>query len=166
MEDSSSENVPPKVPLVDLLIETFPDSVAAVEDAANWPCVQVKPEALEQVARFLKESPELAFDYLTCISGVDYPERSSRFELVYHLVSLKHRHILQLKVQIGENDIAPSLSSLWKGADWNEREIFDLFGIPFSNHPDLRRILLPEQWKGYPFRKDYILAEEDKFPGD
>jgi NADH-quinone oxidoreductase subunit C len=153
-------------PIVDLLIKTFPDSVSAIEEPANWPSARVKLEAFEEVAGFLKREPTLDFDYLTCISGIDYPERSPRFDLVYHFVSLKYKHVLELKVGVGEKDIAPSLTALWKSADWNEREAFDLLGIQFSGHPDLRRILLPEQWKGHPLRKDYVLAEEDKFPGD
>lgn len=153
-------------PIVDLLIKTFPDSVSAIEELANWPSARVKLEAFEEVARFLKKEPALDFDYLTCISGVDYPERSPRFDLVYHFVSLKYKHVLELKVGVGEKDAAPSLTALWRSADWNEREAFDLLGIQFSGHPDLRRILLPDQWKGHPLRKDYVIAEEDKFPGD
>jgi NADH-quinone oxidoreductase subunit C len=153
-------------PVVDLLIKTFPDSVSAIEERANWPSARVKLEAFQKVAGFLKEEPALDFDYLTCISGVDYPERSPRFDLVYHFVSLKYKHVLELKVGVSEKDAAPSLTALWKSADWNEREVFDLLGIQFSGHPDLRRILLPDQWKGHPLRKDYVIAEEDKFPGD
>lgn len=153
-------------PIVDLLIKTFPDLVSAIEELANWPSARVKLEAFEEVARFLKKEPALDFDYLTCISGVDYPERSPRFDLVYHFVSLKYKHVLELKVGVGEKDIAPSLTALWRSADWNEREAFDLLGIQFSGHPNLRRILLPDQWKGHPLRKDYVIAEEDKFPGD
>ena len=153
-------------PVIILLIRKFPDSVSIVEEQANWPTARVKLEAFERVAAFLKDEPALDFDYLTCISGVDYPERSPRFDIVYHLVSLKHKHVLELKVGVGEKEAVPSLTALWKSADWNEREVFDLLGVQFSGHPDLRRILLPDQWKGHPLRKDYVLAEEDKFPGD
>jgi NADH-quinone oxidoreductase subunit C len=152
--------------VVDLLIKRFSDSVSVVEEKVNWPSVRVKLEALQNIATFLKQEPTLDFDYLTSISGVDYPERSPRFDLVYHFVSLKYKHVLAIKVGVGEKEVAPSLTPLWKSADWNEREIFDLLGIQFSGHPDLRRILLPDQWKGHPLRKDYVLAEEDKFPGD
>jgi len=166
VEDSSNGTVANRTPIIELLLERFPDSVSTAEEQINWPSIRVRLEALEQVSKFLKESPVLDFDYLTCISGMDYLERSPRFDLVYHLVSLSHKHILVLKVMVGENEIVPSVTSIWRSANWNEREIFDLFGIPFSGHPDLRRILLPEQWKGHPLRKDYALAEEDKFPGD
>jgi NADH-quinone oxidoreductase subunit C len=74
--------------------------------------------------------------------------------------------VLVLKVGVGEDEKVPSLVSVWKGADWHEREAYDLLGISFSGHPDLRRILLPDEWKGHPLRKDYVLAEEDKFAGD
>lgn len=153
-------------PVVGLLINKFPDSVSAIEEKVNWPSARVKLESFEQVAKFLREEPTLDFDYLTCISGVDYPERSPRFDLVYHFVSLKYKHVLELKVGVGEKEAAPSLTAIWRSADWNERETFDLLGIQFTGHPDLRRILLPDQWKGHPLRKDYVLADEDKFPGD
>ncbi|MCX5801716.1 MAG: NADH-quinone oxidoreductase subunit C [Candidatus Eisenbacteria bacterium] len=172
MGDSESENAGQKEdsvrpsPVVDLLLKKFPDSISVVEERTNWPSVRVKLEAFENVARFLRKEPGLGFDYLTCISGVDYPERAPRFDLVYHLVSLEHKHVLVLKVGVGEKDAAPSVAAVWKSANWHEREAFDLLGIQFSGHPDLRRILLPDQWKGHPFRKDYVLAEEDKFPGD
>jgi len=166
VEDSSGENAAKTDPIVGLLIGKFPDSVSTVEEKINWPAVRVKLGALKQVGRFLKETPDLAFDYLTCISGVDLKDRSPRFDLVYHLVSIKHKHTLVLKVAVGEDEKAPSVTCLWKGADWNEREVFDLLGVSFRDHPDLRRILMPDEWKGYPLRKDYVLAEEDKFPGD
>jgi NADH/F420H2 dehydrogenase subunit C len=166
VEDSSGENVAKASPITDLLIKTFPDAVSPVEEQINWPAARIKLDALQQVAAFLKETPDLAFDYLTCISGVDLEERSPRFDVVYHLVSLTHNHMLVLKVGVEEGQKIPSMTSIWKGADWNEREVFDLFGLSFIGHPDLRRILLPDEWKGHPLRKDYVIAEEDKFPGD
>lgn len=153
-------------PVIDLLIQRFPQAVSRVEEETNWPCVRVAIESLQEVAGFLRKEPALDFDYLTCISGVDYPERTPRFDVVYHFVSLTHKHTLQAKVAVAETGVVPSLTSIWKGADWNEREVYDLLGVNFSGHPDLRRILMPEQWKGHPLRKDYVLADEDKFPGD
>ncbi|UCF78816.1 MAG: NADH-quinone oxidoreductase subunit C [Candidatus Eiseniibacteriota bacterium] len=166
MGDSSEENAAGRSTIIDLLIKTFPDSASVVQERINWPAVRVKLAVLPEVARFLRESPDLAFDYLTCVSGIDLKDRSPRFDLVYHLVSLQHKHVLVLKVGVGEDEEVPSLVSVWKGADWHEREAYDLLGISFSGHPDLRRILLPDEWKGHPLRKDYVLAEEDKFAGD
>lgn len=166
LTDKTPRWTPLASPVVDLLKKRFPDSVTVAEERTNWPTVRVKIEALLEIFTFLKDDPALDFDYLTNMSGVDYPERSPRFDLVYHFVSLKLKHVLAVKVGVGDKEAAPSLTSLWKSANWNEREIFDLLGIQFSNHPDLRRILLPDQWKGHPLRKDYVLAEEDKFPGD
>ncbi|MFH0778649.1 MAG: NADH-quinone oxidoreductase subunit C [Candidatus Eisenbacteria bacterium] len=166
MEESSGKNRYRENPLITRLVKTFPGEVSEVEGQVNCPCVNVRLSALERVARFIKDDPALAFDYLTCISGVDYPERKPRFDVVYHFVSLKHKHVLEVKVGVAEDEAVPSLTSVWKSADWNERETFDLMGIVFNGHPDLRRILLPEEWKGHPLRKDYLLAEEDKYPGD
>jgi NADH-quinone oxidoreductase subunit C len=166
VEDSSGESAAKANPIIDTLFREFPGSVSAVEENINWPAVRVTLDSLPQVAKFLRHTPDLDFDYLTCISGVDLGERTPRFDLVYHLVSLKRKHVLVLKVGVGEDEKVPSMTGLWKGADWNEREAFDLLGISFSDHPDLRRILLPDEWKGHPLRKDYVLAEEDKFPGD
>ncbi len=157
---------PIQSPVIDGLIQRFPAAVSRVEEETNWPCVRVALPSFLEVAGHLRTEPALDFDYLTCISGVDYLERVPRFDLVYHFVSLKHKHTLQVKVGVTEADVVPSLTHMWKGADWNEREVFDLVGLNFSGHPDLRRILLPEQWKGFPLRKDYVLADEDKFPGD
>lgn len=166
MEESPGTTEARQSPEVDALLRKFPGAVSRVDEEVLWPCVRVELSSLLEVTKFLRDEPSLDFDYLTCVSGVDYPERSPRFDVVYHFVSLKHRSILQLKVGVAETDVVPSLAFAWQSADWNEREIFDLFGINFSGHPDLRRILLPEEWKGHPLRKDYVLADEDKFPGD
>ena len=157
---------PIQSPIIDALVRRFPAAVSRVVEETNWPCVRVALASLLEVAGFLRSEPSLDFDYLTCVSGVDYLERTPRFDLVYHFVSLRHKHVLQVKVGAAETDVVPSLTSTWKGADWNEREVFDLLGVNFSGHPNLRRILMPDEWKGHPLRKDYVLADEDKFPGD
>ncbi|MFH1407388.1 MAG: NADH-quinone oxidoreductase subunit C, partial [Candidatus Omnitrophota bacterium] len=102
----------------------------------------------------LKEDEKLRFDYLMCLSGVDYKEY---FEVVYHLYSMERGRRAAVKVKLSrEKPEVDSVSSLWKSANWHEREAFDLLGIRFNNHPDLRRILLPEDWgEGFPLRKDY-----------
>jgi NADH-quinone oxidoreductase subunit C len=97
-------------------------------------------------------------DFLSDLCGVDYPERKSRFEIVYNLCSLKHGHRIRIKALIPEdNPSIDSVVSIWSGANWHEREACDMFGIVFNGHPDLRRILMPEEWNGFPLRKNYPL---------
>lgn len=111
------------------------------------------PEEILPFLTFLKQDEKLQFDNLMCISGVD---EVSRLDLVYHLSSYPHRHRLGVKVSLSrENPKIPSATSLWPGADWHERETYDLYGIIFENHPDLRRILLPDDWEGFPMRRDF-----------
>lgn len=118
------------------------------------PVLTVERSDLFNTCKVLKENEKLEFDYLMCISGVDYKEY---FEVVYHFYSMKYGHKLTLKVKIDRmNPEVDSVTSIWKTADWYEREAFDLLGIRFLNHPDLRRILLPADWgEVYPLRKDY-----------
>ena len=114
----------------------------------------VKSEFLPAIASFLKDTPGLDFDYLNYITGIDYQEY---FELVYNLVSLKHNHSLLIKIRCFQRDepTVPSLINLWRGADFQEREIFDLLGIRFDGHPNMKRIFLWEGFAGYPLRKDF-----------
>ena len=128
----------------------FPNAVAEASDRS----VMVKSESLFTVAQYLKNAPELAFDYLNNISAVDYYDY---FEAVYYLVSLEHNHSLVLKTRCARNQpVIPSVVSLWRGADLQEREIYDLLGITFTGHPNLKRIALWAGFKGHPLRKDYL----------
>ena len=133
------------------ITENFPEAVAEASDQS----VVVKSESLLEVAQYLKSSPELDFDYLTNITAVDYYEY---FELVYQLTSLKHNHSLMLKTRCYDRDkpAAPSVVNLWRGADFQEREIYDLMGIRFDGHPNLKRIVLWQGFEGHPLRKDYL----------
>jgi NADH-quinone oxidoreductase subunit C len=116
----------------------------------------VNREQLRPLAEFLCSDPEFAFTYLSDVTGVDRFPIEPRFELNYHLLSLKRRETLRLRVRApGENPTIESVVPVWPTANWHEREIFDLFGIQFEGHPDLRRMLLPDDWEGYPLRKDY-----------
>jgi NADH-quinone oxidoreductase subunit C len=109
-----------------------------------------------EVLRTLRDDPELGFDLLADLTAVDYLGRTPRFEVVYQLVSTTAHHRLRVKVPLDETDlVAPTASELWKSARWAEREIWDLFGIRFAGHPDLRRILLYPEFEGHPLRKDY-----------
>ena len=132
------------------LEERFPGSI--VESSQN--SLVVKSEFLLAAATFVKDTPGLDFDYLTAITAVDYYEY---FEVIYQLTSLEHNHSLVLKTRgYGrEKPTLPSVVSLWRGADFQEREIYDLMGISFEGHPNLKHIVLWEGFKGYPLRKDY-----------
>jgi NADH-quinone oxidoreductase subunit C len=112
---------------------------------------------VQEIFRLLKEDPQLDFNFLADLTAVDYlDKRTPRFEVVYHLYSLSKNHRLRVKIPVaGEDPVVDSLTPLWKGANWLEREVWDMFGIRFRGHPDLRRILLYEQFEGYPLRKDY-----------
>lgn len=138
--------------IVSKLKERFGDSIefqAVTGDAF----VKVKAEALVAVARFLREAPELSFDSLMCLSGIDYPDN---FTVVYHLFSMKHLHKAVIKVSVPKDrPNLPTVSNIWAAADWFEREAYDMFGIKFEEHPNLVRILLPDDWEGHPLRKDY-----------
>ncbi|MCX7918937.1 MAG: NADH-quinone oxidoreductase subunit C [bacterium] len=113
----------------------------------------VPANSIYPICLYLKETSDLAFDSLMCLSGVD---RGENLEVVYHLFSMIHLHKVTLKVQTPRTDPKiPTVSTLWRTADWHEREVYDLFGIVFLGHPDLRRILMPDDWVGYPLRKDY-----------
>ncbi|MFQ5925582.1 MAG: NADH-quinone oxidoreductase subunit C [Dehalococcoidia bacterium] len=133
--------------------EHLPDVVTDFDDTA----VFVTGEALLQVARFLKGNPDLDFDYLAAITAVDFLEH---FEVIYHLTSIKCNHSIVLKTRCytRESPTLPSVVSLWRGADFQEREIYDLMGIAFEGHPNLKRIFLWQGFQGHPLRKDYQSA--------
>ena len=131
--------------------EAIPQTVTSVADGS----ITVTSQHLFQVAKFLKETPSLEFDFLVNISGVDYLDY---IEVVYHLVSLKHNHSLVLKTVCPDRDnpVVPSVVSLWRGADFLEREEYDLVGVRFEGHPNLKRIYLWEGFQGQPLRRDYL----------
>ncbi len=131
--------------------ETFPVTTITTDRDA----LIVPPESLLQVAQYLKDTPGFDFGYLTCLTAVDYTDY---FEVVYHLTSLKHNHSLVLKTRCydREKPTVPSVVSLWQGADLQEREAYDLMGIVFSGHPNLKRLFLWEGFPGYPLRRDYL----------
>jgi len=129
----------------------FPEAVVETSNQA----VVIKGESLFKVAEYLKNDPKLAFNYLTDITATDYYDY---FEVVYRLTSMEKNHTLVLKVRCydREKPMVPSVTSLWKGADFMEREIFDLMGITFTGHPNMKRIVLWEGFAGHPLRKDYL----------
>ncbi len=118
--------------------------------------VEISRGNLRRVAEFLRSDPELQFSFLADVTGVDRFPLEPRFELNYHLMSLEHRQRLRLKVRMpGTNPAVETVTTVWPGANWHEREVFDLFGVRFEGHPDLTRILMPDDWEGHPLRKDY-----------
>jgi len=133
------------------ITERYPDAVSEPGD----PTILIKGESFLDVATFLKDTPELEFDYLTHITAIDYYDY---FEVVYQLTSIKHNHSLLVKARCygRDNPSLPSVVSLWRGADYQEREIYDLMGISFAGHPNMKRIVLWQGFQGHPLRKDYL----------
>ncbi len=141
------------------VVSDFHEAGPEVKDA--W--FQVDAYSIERVAVLLKTDPALHFDYLECVTGVDYPD-DKKIHVVYHLYSYAKKHRVVMKALLDRDDPAvPTLSHVWPAANWQERECFDLLGVLFDGHPDLRRILLPDDWEGHPLRKDY--AEADEYHG-
>jgi NADH-quinone oxidoreductase subunit C len=136
----------------------FGDRITAFQAEALQPWAVVAAEAIGEVAAFCKLEPDLAFDNLMCLSAVDYnKETPPLIEIVYHLFSYKHRHAFVLKVMLPrENPALPTVEGVWGVANWHEREAYDLFGVVFTGHSDMRRILLPDDWEGHPLRKDWV----------
>lgn len=137
---------------------------AALLDAEvyrNDLALRIPPAALRDVVAFLRDDPQLQYIYLESVSGVDYLDRDPRFEVVYHMVSLANRHRLALKVGVNEDEPVPTVADMWPTATFQEREIFDMFGVTFAGHPSLQRLLMPEDWDGHPQRKDHPLVYEE-----
>jgi NADH-quinone oxidoreductase subunit C len=149
--------------LHDRLAAKFGERVSAFQADALQPWTVVAADAIAEVAAFAKSDPDLAFDNLMCLGAADYPsvkESVPRMEVVYHLWSYRHNHLLVLKVMLPrEGASLPTVEGVWGVANWHEREAFDMFGIAFTGHSDLRRILLPDDWEGHPLRKDWVDPE-------
>lgn len=141
--------------LIERVIAAFPNVPMTVEQAGTGPAVVVESRRVKDVLRFLKDDKESAFDMLTDLFGIDRYPLEPRFEIVYLLNSIPGKVRLTVKARIGDREEIETVSDLWRGADWLEREVFDMLGVSFRNHPDLRRILMVEDFDGYPLRKDY-----------
>lgn len=138
-----------------ILKARFGEAVGALSEEKVDAFVTVKPEVLVDLCRFARDQASLAFDICEDITGIDWPARNG-IEVVYHLLSLTHRHGLVLKVETDRtNPSLPTVEGVWKAANWLEREVFDMLGVNFAGHSDMRRILLPDDWVGHPLRKDY-----------
>ena len=144
--------------LGDHVAAAFPQDVAGTAIAHGELMVTVKREAVARLLAFLRDDPRCLFQVLVDICGADYPERAERFDVVYNLLSLKHNERIRAKLTTDEESPVPSVTGIFSAAGWFERETWDLFGIYFSDHPDLRRILTDYGFIGHPFRKDFPLA--------
>jgi NADH-quinone oxidoreductase subunit C len=142
---------------LDSLKRAHPDAVQEVTWHAGATTVVVPAAKILEVLRFLHDDPASALTMLTDQTAVDWPKRDKRFDVVYHLYSIPTNQRLRLKVRAGDGESVPSATALFASADWFEREIFDLFGIRFEGHPDLRRIMMPDEWQGHPLRKEFPL---------
>jgi NADH-quinone oxidoreductase subunit C len=154
----SSETAAPS-PLVAALQHEHPEWIGEVINAFGETTIVVPREHIVDACLFLKTSPETRFDFLADICGADRgTEEEPRFEVNYHLFSTTKYHRVRLKVLLSEEDVhVPSVTGVWRTANWHERETFDMFGVIFDGHPDLRRILLPDDWQGHALRKDFPL---------
>jgi len=144
------------VTILSALSGAAPGSGCEVAASTDQPTLYVPRASLVAACLALRDTPGLSFGFLSDVTAVDWWPAEPRFELVYHLASFGQRQRLRLKVRVAGDDAhAPTVSTIWPAAGWLEREVWDLFGIVFDGHPDLRRLLMPEDWEGHPLRKDY-----------
>jgi NADH-quinone oxidoreductase subunit C len=147
--------------LKELLDKERPDHFESLEIVRGDLCGYIKKDHLIELCGYLRDNESLKFNFLSMITAADYlGKKDKRFELVYSLYSILHHHRILLRAALNENEEAPSLTGLWDTANWQEREVFDMFGIRFAGHPDLCRILMDDDWVGYPQRKDFPLTYE------
>jgi NADH-quinone oxidoreductase subunit C len=170
-----SENSPPRTPppvhmattiwqdeLTAHLAHLFPDADLKFESYLGQNFIVCPPDVIEELIRHLHDHDH--FDFLVDVTAADYPKRAARFDLIYILYSFQRNERLRIKAQASEQQPVPSITPVFSGANWLEREVFDMFGISFSGHPNLKRILMPDEWQGYPLRKDTsILAMDNEW---
>lgn len=155
--------------IAEKLRKTFPEEVLEIIESRGQVGVIVKREQIKALCQWLNNEAEMDFNLLIDLCGVDYSGMGNDyFEVVYNLYSIPQRHMLRIRARVPADDCRlDSVTSIWQGANWHERECFDLLGIVFEGHPDLHRILLPEDWVGHPLRKEYPLqiSREQEWPG-
>jgi len=144
-------------PFITALQAAIPSGVQGISFYVGDWTVIVPSGSLLEVSRFLRESPEAAFDFCSDVTASDWPPRPQRFDVVYCLYSTTRRHRIRMKVRAAESEAVPSVTPIWPSANWLEREVYDLFGVNFTGHPNRKRILMPDDWQGHPQRKDYPL---------
>jgi NADH-quinone oxidoreductase subunit C len=144
-------------PFIASLEAAVPGSVAQVSYwVGDWTVI-VPLAQLMAAATHLRDAPDARFDYCSDVTATDWPPRAERFDVIYVLYSVRHRHRVRLKVRVADGQPVPSMTGVWPAANWLERELYDMFGVNITGHPDRRRILMPEDWQGFPQRKDYPL---------
>jgi len=158
------KEAPPKpVPFENELVKRFRvrfgDSIREAWLDRKQAILVVDCERLAEIARYARDDEK--FDFLSDLTAVDWPKREKRFDIILNLYSFPKNERLRLKAHAAENEPVPSVAGVWSAANWLEREAFDMFGMKFAGHPDLRRILLPEEWQGHPLRKDYDILTQD-----
>jgi NADH-quinone oxidoreductase subunit C len=155
-----------KHPALRKLVEEFGDAVVSTHSDFGDDTALVRREKIVEICAFLRDDPELLFDLAMDLTGVDYLGEDPRFEVVYHLYSLERKHRVRIKVRLHEEDpTIDSVASVWPGMNWYEREAYDMYGIVFRNHPNLKRILMYEGFVGHPLRKDYPKARRQPTVG-
>jgi len=146
--------------LAETIKGAFPDTAVEAWTYLGQNYLIVPRESILQICMHLKN--EAAFAMLSDLTAADYPKRERRFDMIYQLYSFTRNERLRVKAYVGETESIESVVPVWQGADWLEREVFDMFGIRFDHHPNLKRILLPEEWDGHPLRKEYDILKQDQ----
>lgn len=148
------------------LTEKFPNSIIETHSFRSDDTAVVQKNDIMEIFTFLRDDPDLLYNFMMDLTAVDYMGDESRFEVVYHLYSLKFNTRIRIKAKVAESECSiDSITSLWASANWFEREVYDLYGIHFNGHPDLRRILMYEDFKGHPLRKDYPIRKRQPLIG-
>lgn len=152
--------------IVEKLKTQFPESIESTNEFRNDLTVQIRKQDIVKVAQFLRTDPDLSFDMVIDVLGVDMYRPEDRFEVVYILYSIRNKKYLHLKVLVDEHSCTvPTVCGVWPAANWHEREVFDMYGIKFDAHPDLRRFYMPEEYAHHPLRKDFpVMGIPDSIP--
>ena len=151
--------------IADRLRAQFGEEIVASDDVHGHAVITVKPGRYQEIARFLRDDPDLDFDFFDFLSGVDFTPKGGGFDVVAHLYSTRLEHHARLRVKCDAAEPhCPTLSGVWPGANWHEREAWELFGIVFDGHPHLVKLVLPEQFEGHPLRKDFALMSREAKP--
>jgi NADH-quinone oxidoreductase subunit C len=148
-------------PIIKKLKAQFGEAVQEAVELLGDQIIRLRRDQAHEILRFLRDDPEAQFDFLTDLTAVHYPEKEQQFEIVYHLYSFPRNVRLRVKVAVADGESVESATDLWSTANWMEREVYDLFGVHFDHHPDLRRILLPPDWTGHPLRKEHYLEYQE-----
>jgi NADH-quinone oxidoreductase subunit C len=141
--------------IISTLAPLVPGASFEAAESVDFATIYVPSDRLVETCRALRDNETLRYTTIIEVTAADYIPRTPRFEVVYHLLSISRRARLRIKVRVADGGSVPTVQGVWKGAGWPEREVWDMFGIVFDGHPDLRRLLMPEDWEGHPARKDY-----------